>query len=155
MSARFDHRINEMRQTPANVTPIYLIHVKIKFHLLKQTLLKKGVLKEFLHLFQIVNSSSDRKTFPEFYRNEPIDFFIDKLTEGQKAGLIEKQSNLSPFSVLSELLNRGSYLLLIRYSGNPCYWPEFIQSFKEAVSLKHSFKGSIRMGRLTSVFDGS
>ena len=43
---------------------------------------------------------------------------------------------------------------LVRFDGDPTNWPEFMQSFKTGVHMKHSFTDSIRMERLISVLDG-
>lgn len=101
-------------------------------------------------------SSSDRKTLPEFSSNEPLYFFMDKLTKGQETVLKEKLSNFSAISVwqpeFALLLLPPIYLIM--FSGNSCYWHEWIQWFEERVHLKDSFSDSIRMEHLISVLDG-
>ena len=42
---------------------------------------------------------------------------------------------------------------LVRFDGNPCKWPDFIQNFKSRVHDKRSFNDSIPMERLISVLD--
>ena len=43
---------------------------------------------------------------------------------------------------------------LVRFNGNPCKWPDFIQNFKSRLRDKRKFNNSIQMERLTSVLDG-
>lgn len=101
-------------------------------------------------------SSSDRETLPEFSSNEPLYFFMDKLTKGQETVLKEKLNNFSAISVsqpeFALLLLPPIYLIM--FSRNSCYWHEWIQWFEERVHLKDSFSDSIRMEHLISVLDG-
>ena len=42
---------------------------------------------------------------------------------------------------------------LIKFNGNPCQWPEFLQCIKDRVHLTCSFNDSIRTDRLISLID--
>lgn len=60
-----------------------MTHVKIKFYLLRKGTPRKLFERPLTPLPDCqLYSLSNRKTFPEFSLNEPIDFFIDKLIEG-------------------------------------------------------------------------
>ena len=87
--------------------------------------------------------------------NEPIDKFIDNLTEGV-------ETKLKDITVLttSEIL-RWEYesrnlpaIELQRFDGTPAKWPEFIENFKIRVHNKLTFDDNTRMERLLSVLDG-
>ena len=43
---------------------------------------------------------------------------------------------------------------LLRFDGDPCNWPDFIQNFNNRVHDKRSFTDNIRMERLLSVLVG-
>ena len=45
-------------------------------------------------------------------------------------------------------------IVLIRFNGNPCKWPDIMQNSKFCVYGKRTFSDSIRIERLMSMFDG-
>ena len=84
-----------------------------------------------------------------------INDFIDHFVDGQETSL-GKGSSITPPAMLQwEIESRNLPPTgLVRFDGDPTKWPEFIQSFKTRVHMKHSFTDFIRMERLISVLDG-
>ena len=99
--------------------------------------------------------SYDTKLEPD--SNQSIDAFIDALVEGTETVIASKFTQTSSTMALLEqdLESRNlPPMELLRFNGNPSYWPEFIQCFKERVHMKRTFSDSLRMERLLSVLDG-
>ena len=85
-----------------------------------------------------------------------IDDFIDRLVEGKKTVLPERDPGISA-SMLLQLEYESKCLPvmeLFRFDGDPCKWLEFIQNFKNRVHDKRSFTDDIRMEKLLIVLDG-
>ena len=87
--------------------------------------------------------------------NNCIDDFIDRLVEGKKTVLPERDPVIST-SMLLQLEYESKCLPvreLFRFDGDPCKWPDFIQNFKNRVH-KCSFTDNIRMEWLLRELDG-
>ena len=89
-------------------------------------------------------------------QTKSIDSFIDLLGEGKETAFSFNEDNLSMAQLLQwEFETRNLPAIeLVRFDGNPCKWPDFIQNFKSRVHDKRSFNDSIRMERLISVLNG-
>ena len=87
---------------------------------------------------------------------EPIDAFIDNLTEG-KESIIQDVKKVLPTSLLlqREFETRDLPTInLMRFDDDSKQWPNFIQNFKHCVHNKTSFSDSVCLNRLSSVLDG-
>ena len=73
-----------------------------------------------------------------------IDGFIDHLVDGQETNLGDG-SSITPAAMLQWEFDSGNLppIDLVRFDGDPTKWPEFIQSFKTRVHMKHRFADSI------------
>ena len=107
------------------------------------------------------NQFNDSSTLQELVMNikktKPnIDQFIEELKEGEETILPPEEENLSAVQVLRWNFESSSLpsVNLIRFDGDPCKWPEFIECFKIRVHNKKSFDDNLRMERLLSVLDG-
>ena len=85
---------------------------------------------------------------------EPIDRFIDDLTEGQETVIVETKTEKDSLQAVIKLDMESRILPPIelrKFFGNPREWPEFIENFKTRLHEKAVFTNSIRMERLISV----
>ena len=99
---------------------------------------------------------STRQSHRSKIQTKSIDYFIDLLEEGKETVFSFNEDNLSmPQLLQSEFETRNLPAIeLVRFDGNPCKWPDFIQNFQSRVHDKRSFNDSIGMERLISVLVG-
>ena len=109
-------------------------------------------------VFQEIFSQTNQTNFsPTEVRRPPVDSFIDQLIEGKEAVLGTSSASFTVQDILKQelesLLEKKTRDLL-RFSGNPAEWPEFIEKFFSRVRQKSSFDNNLRILRLISVLDG-
>ena len=81
---------------------------------------------------------------------------MDQLIEGKETVLDTSSVSFTVQDILKQELE-SRYLPpigLLRFSGNPAEWPEFIEKFFSRVHQKSSFDDNLRMLRLISVLVG-
>ena len=78
-------------------------------------------------------------------QTKSIDSFIDLLEEGKETAFSFNEDNLSMAQLLQrEFKTRNMPAIeLVRFDGNPCKWPDFLQNFKSCFHDKRCFKDSI------------
>ena len=109
-------------------------------------------------VFQEIFSQTNQTNFsPTEVRRPPVDSFIDQLIEGKETVLGTSSASFTVQDILKQelesLLEKKTRDLL-RFSGNPAEWPEFIEKFFSRVRQKSSFDNNLRILRLISVLDG-
>ena len=75
---------------------------------------------------------------PSSFKRETIDQFIDDLIEGKETKLSYDGPPFSIHQCLNQELESKQLppIELRSFTGNPIYWPEFIENFKFCVHLK-------------------
>ena len=93
---------------------------------------------------------------PTEFRRPPVDGFIDQLIEGKRTVWDTSSTSFTvPDIFKQELESRHlTPIDLLRFSGNPGEWPEFIENFFSQFHQKSSFDDNLRMPVLISVLDG-
>ena len=108
--------------------------------------------------FQKTLSKPYEKINENFLTNSKtcVDSFIEYLVEGKETVINHVAKHLTPQEAIKQELELRNLppVDLIRFDGNPIYWPEFIDNFYHRVHKKSSFNDSLRMIHLINSLDG-
>ena len=89
---------------------------------------------------------------------EPVDAFIDKLTEGQETAFqlsfTSLQTDSSVALLRAQEQQRLPPLELFKFTGKPIEWPKFIERFRDQIHNKTTLTDSDRMAYLFQNLDG-
>ena len=86
----------------------------------------------------------------------PVDSFIDNLVEGKETLIPHVTQSFTPQEAIKQELELRNLppVDLLRFSGNPVHWPEFMDNFYHGIHKKSSFNDSLRMDDLMNSLDG-
>ena len=89
---------------------------------------------------------------------EPVDAFIDRLTEGQETVFQISFTNFQTDSSIALLRAQEQQQLppleLFKFTGKPIDWPKFIERFRDQIHNKTTLTDSDRMACLFQNLDG-